>query len=677
MAASVAELEDVVNHMESLKVREDGEGEEGLETKDDGYNSSSSTENLTEKLGLVSFNEKEEEKDEGVEEKDEEKDEEEKGEEEEDDERILEPLVILKEESVGPEVEFISRGPVSVEHLENRFQPYSRPDQLHSGVIQSAGKHDEDKHQPLPNVLIYTKRDRERPTKIDVKIEWSDKHELCIDKYRLPEDTWFMEGTNNIQLFIQLNPSVKDTKSFLADVKDIADESGQRAFFIGPIVISLKTDLADSQERILLQELTEEERMGAMNLVAEKDIAQLVSGIGPQKDTVLAILSAQRKSPNPGQVMAQIHAVVQRLLRHKEDKVRLAVFKLNNNGISAFEIAAIMNNSFVACYLAEVMYNLIDDTRTALKILNGKDSQGNTIIHLLSRKGDSNAMTLRKLLGMRLTDNTRVFTLGFNSKKQQPMHIVAQSKKNQPETIAILNQAFIRSFEIQDDDGMTPLHYACQRTGDTGMVETILSYKKDNISTPRKDGLTALDLVSMRPTNTGEGQSIFDIDYGVQIEIMKLLKNNGGKSSFPEPESPSHPHYNIPMGNMSSPNTPSTSSPLGSPYDSSVNASPRTLPDDCPGGYYGTLRAPGSVESYIQSSPESEHGELQSTRTRNYSFHPRMMDSPASVSQDSSYLYMDSPVGNGTSLEEHLASQIFNEFPEIRNVVGQIMDGSL
>ena len=32
---------------------------------------------------------------------------------------------------------------------------------------------------------------------------------------------------------------------------------------------------------------------------------------------------------------------------------------------------------------------------------------------------------------------------------------------------------------------------------------------------------------------------------------------------------------------------------------------------------------------------------------------------------------------NLATYEEHIASQIINEFPEIRNVLGQILDGSL
>jgi len=368
--------------------------------------------------------------------------------------------------------------------------------------------------------------------------------------------------------------------------------------------------------------------------------------------------------------------------------VRHAVFKLNNNGISAFEIAAITNNSLAACYLAEVMYNLVEDTRSALKILNEKDSQGNTIIHLLARKGDSNAMTLRKLLSMRLTDNTRVFQLGFNAKKQLPMHIVAQSKSNQPETMAILFQALDKSFMYQDLDGMNCLHYAAQRTNDAALVQTILSYKKDNINQVRKDGLSALDLVLKRPTCSAEEPGSFPIDPVTKAEIVTLLKNNGGKSSLsgPEQQQPASPVSPFSKGTTppSTPCSPAASiSALGSPYDSSSinSASPQTLPDECSGGYYGVLRAPGSVESYVQSSPESDHGDQGAGyHQKSYSFIPDMMN----PSMGSPYYQTPEPAAapapvqqHNTSLEDHLASQFMQEFPEIRNVLGQILDGQL
>ena len=76
------------------------------------------------------------------------------------------------------------------------------------------------------------------------------------------------------------------------------------------------------------------------------------------------------------------------------------------------------------------MYNLIDgDTIEALEVLNRRDEQENTIIHILARKGDENILTLRDLLGMRLADqkNTRVFSVSIrNAKGQLPMHIATQ-----------------------------------------------------------------------------------------------------------------------------------------------------------------------------------------------------------------------------------------------------------
>jgi ankyrin repeat protein len=99
------------------------------------------------------------------------------------------------------------------------------------------------------------------------------------------------------------------------------------------------------------------------------------------------VLCAKRNPDNPGQILAQIHAVVQRLKSHPDNTVKQTVFRLNNNQISAFEISAITNNSIVACYLAEVMYDISQDTQSALRVLNCKDTQGNTILHLLARKG--------------------------------------------------------------------------------------------------------------------------------------------------------------------------------------------------------------------------------------------------------------------------------------------------
>ena len=298
-------------------------------------------------------------------------------------------------------------------------------------------------------------------------------------------------ATLQVQVYIQLNPNSKDMKSFQADVRAEERDGCGKQLFIGPIVISLKTELAGSQEAALLAQTTMEERTAAFNLVNAKDLSQLVCGIGPHKDTVLSVLCAQRNPARPGQTFAQIQAVIQRLVSHPDRAVKQTVFKLNNNKISAFEIAAITNNAVVACYLAEVMYNLTADTRTAIRILNCRDSQGNTIIHLLARKGDANHQTLAALLEMQLIDGTKVFNITANSKKQFPMHIAVQNVRNQPETFRILHRHLPRSFELLDDDGMTALHYACQRTTDVELVRTVLSYKKDNINMLNRDGLSA------------------------------------------------------------------------------------------------------------------------------------------------------------------------------------------
>merc|ERR1719427_2358748 len=540
-------------------------------------------------------------------------------------------------------------------------------------------------HQPAQaRVLVLKKADHRVPTPLEARVTWNNRHELCIEKHLLPSDTYFGEDTveNKVRLYIQLDQKVNDYKCFLADVKTVLDTSGESKMrYIGPIVVSLKTELAESQEKRLLDKTTPEERTAAYNLVHQKDLGQLTSGIGPHKDTVLSVLCAKRNPDNPGQILAQIHAVVQRLKSNPDNTVKQTVFRLNNNQISAFEIAAITNNSVVACYLAEIMYNLTDDTMTALRILNCKDTEGNTIIHLLARKGDSNKVTMKALLDMRLTDGTKVFNIISNSKKQFPMHIATQNVKNQPETIRILYQSMPRSFEVMDDDGMTALHYACQRTTDVELVRTVLSYKKDNINVRTKDGLTALDLISQRTRVTTQTQGMFAIEPKQQEEIVQLIRNNGGKSgSMPTADyivehmngthngMMEYPTQNMgypvhSTASMASSSPPHSVSPMGSPYSyqNSNITSPRTPSVGSPVSISNPSM--NSVGSYQQSSPESVN-----LGSPNYQSSPHYQGSP--------YNNPESPVSvhSQLSYEDQIASQILTQFPEITNVLGQILD---
>ena len=163
-------------------------------------------------------------------------------------------------------------------------------------------------------------------------------------------------------------------KCFLADVRSDTNPDDNSVFrSIGPVVLFLKAQISESQEERLLASTSHEERNAAFNLVEKKDLHQLMSGLPPHDDTVLSVLCAQKSPVSRTQTNAQIYAVVQRLLKQQEG--REIILKVNKNGISALEIAAITNNHLVASYLVEVIYNLMEDQDAALDILNFKDKE--------------------------------------------------------------------------------------------------------------------------------------------------------------------------------------------------------------------------------------------------------------------------------------------------------------
>ena len=528
-------------------------------------------------------------------------------------ENILEPLTIVSDEP-EPEPVFIFYNARGLSDY--RFNPYNRRPVPYPGTEYLNAAWAASAAGPIVYVQKIGDSNITPDRILNVEVKWTNSNELRISRTPLPDDLDLEDGPipDKVQLFVQLDPHVRELKSFLADVKF----EHNRRQFIGPIVIYLKAELTESQEKKLMSLTSLEQRTAAYELVYKKDIHQLVQGAGPHNDTVLAILCAQKNPDNPGQNYAQIFAVLQRLSSSSDERIRNSIYNQNNNELSALEIAAIVNKAPVACFIVETIYNITENVDTALDIINSKDSQGNTLIHLLSRKGDSNIDTMRALFDIRLTDGSPLIRMLPNSKRQYPGHIAAQSRTCQPLTLKTLYENMHSSYELIDNDGMTALHYACQRSNDHNSICILLSYYKDNINYLCKDGLTPLDHVRRRvETSNSQSRSSFPIDSHQQLEMIKILRNNGAKSGR---ELHSYD--------------------WNQETESSSSFSPSA-----------SVCSTGSPEHTMDPFISQHHDSPSPAQS-----------SPSDVSAPSQY-------------EENLASQVLSEFPELSDFLEQILDG--
>merc|ERR1712223_2280919 len=90
------------------------------------------------------------------------------------------------------------------------------------------------------------------------------------------------------------------------------------------------------------------------------------------------------------------------------------------------------NNAKIAAFLAKIFYIFGQD-------LLCKDSQGNTILHMMARKGDMVAPTLSTLLSVHFrdhNDNKRIYTVDV--KNEMPIHIVVMNKKCAQHVVQLL-----------------------------------------------------------------------------------------------------------------------------------------------------------------------------------------------------------------------------------------------
>ena len=227
--------------------------------------------------------------------------------EEEEEEAILEPLTIVPAPGPEPEVYilYVARG-----LSDYRYTPYSRRPSSSCAASGPSAKHGDAASSSRMLPLVWIQRwGSSSLSRLEAEVSWASCYELRISKTLLPEDTQFEESSSQdkLQLFVQLDPGVKELKSFMADVKSETDNLVTQRF-MGPIVIFLKEELAESQEEKVLALVTAEERAAAHNLVQKKDLAQLTEGVGPHQDTVLAILCAQKQPHQPGRTLAQVLA---------------------------------------------------------------------------------------------------------------------------------------------------------------------------------------------------------------------------------------------------------------------------------------------------------------------------------------------------------------------------------
>ena len=94
----------------------------------------------------------------------------------------------------------------------------------------------------------------------------------------------------------------------------------------------------------------------------------------------------------------QVFALVSRILAQTNPNTRANVIQKNSSGLSALDYTTVTNNRRLAAFLADLYYVMGEDPTCP-------DISGNTLLHMLARKGDASIDTLRSLIALRYSDD--------------------------------------------------------------------------------------------------------------------------------------------------------------------------------------------------------------------------------------------------------------------------------
>merc|ERR1712223_1650905 len=280
----------------------------------------------------------------------------------------------------------------------------------------------------------------------------------------------------------------------------------------------------------LLEDVTDNQIEDAINLVNGKDLTDLLKTYGPNEDSMLMHLCCKREEPPI--IRAQVFALVSRILAQTNPNTRANVIKKNSSGLSALDYTTVTNNRRLATFLADLYYVMGEDPTCP-------DISGNTLLHMLARKGDASIDTLRALIALRYSDDRNekergpYFTGVMNLKRFMPIHHAVMSRICPRNAIETLYRDMPACLTMETENGSLPIHLACQYSSDRTMINLLLHYNRDVINAKRNDGFTPLHLVASRndgPADTSIG--LIPLDEETQRTFIYDLLDYGADKSI-------------------------------------------------------------------------------------------------------------------------------------------------
>ena len=348
---------------------------------------------------------------------------------------------------------------------------------------------------------------------------------IWLPRQGLPAQAMPLIVDDKIEILIQLDVKVPRVIRYLAMIGRVTDKLGQPAAVILNQFVELRPFASVNGEQIgvegLLENVEETDIESALNLVNGKDLTDLLKTYGPNEDSMLMTLCCKKdESPT---IRAQVFALVSRILGQRDPTMRANVVQKNACHLSALDYTTVTNNRRIACFLAELYYVMGENVACP-------DNSGNTLMHMMARKGDVSAQTLQALLGLRFSHdvNRKVYTSNLHNNKQYlPIHHAAMSRRCPQIVIQMLQRDMPSCLMARTDDGSAPIHLACQYTTDPTMIATLLYYNRDVVNLSRQDGFTPLHLVAARNDAIDRQIGLIPLEEEIQVRMIRLLLDHG------------------------------------------------------------------------------------------------------------------------------------------------------